>query len=87
MMISPEEFISEHAEKRYVELLPIRDVLLQDIRLFEESMGKEDDAVHIHPSPEVIYQMYLQYLGKLCVLIAEKYNEEYVWGKDFFADD
>lgn len=35
----------------------------------------------IHPSPEVVYQCNLEYLGKLCELIAEKYNQEYVWGE------
>ena len=78
MMISPEGFISEYTEKCYAELLHIRDELLQDICLFEEIVGKENDDVLICPSPEVIYQMNLQYLGKLCGLIAEKYNQEYV---------
>lgn len=36
----------------------------------------------IHPSPEVFYQCNLEYLGELCKLISEKYNQEYIWGEE-----
>lgn len=34
------------------------------------------DGIIMAPSPDVRYQMHLEYLGKLCELIAEKYREK-----------
>ena len=80
MMISPEMFIEMYKDKKYKELLPIRDELIQDIRDFEEEAYDPKEAL-IDPSPDVVYQMNLEYLGKLCELISKKYNKEYVWGE------
>lgn len=79
MMISPEGFIEMNKDKNYKELIKVRDELISDIRSFE---ADPDQKGFIDPSPEVVYQMNLQYLGKLCELIAEKYNQEYVWGTE-----
>ncbi len=79
MMISPMGFIEMHKEKRYEDLIKVRDELIDDLRSFE---ANPDQTGFINPSPEVVYQMNLQYLGKLCELIAEKYNQEYVWGEE-----
>ena len=77
-MISPEYFIKSQCRgKTYAELLEIREELLEEIREFENRI-EEVEKVLMCPSPEVIYQMNLQYLGKLCELIAETYNEEFV---------
>ncbi len=78
MMMSPDSFTEEHKDKSYKELLTVRDELLDEIRAFEDqTYDPELDLVH--PSPAVTYQCNLEYLGKLCELIAEKYNREYVW--------
>ena len=77
MMISLEGFIEMNKDKSYKELIKVRDELISDIRSFE---ADPDQKGFIDPSPEVVYQMNLQYLGKLCELIAEKYNQKYVWG-------
>ena len=70
MMISPESFIEHHKNKSYSELLPIRDELLDEIRAFENhSYDPELDL--IDPSPAVVYQCNLEYLGKLCELISK----------------
>lgn len=79
MMISPEMFVEMYKDKKYKELLPIRDELIQAIRDFEEETYDPKEAL-IDPSPDVVYQMNLEYLGKLCELISEKYNKEYVSG-------
>lgn len=81
MMISPEMFVEMYKDKKYKELLPIRDELIQAIRDFEEETYDPKEAL-INPSPDVVYQMNLEYLGKLCELISEKYNKEYVWGEE-----
>jgi hypothetical protein len=83
MMISPETFIRGYKSKKYSELIKIRDVLIRDIRRFERNKDEEykegDLIISCDPSPEVVYQVNLKYLGKLCELIAEKYNQEYIW--------
>ncbi len=74
MMISPEVFISMQMDKSYEELIEVRDEMMEDIKDFEEY---PDQTCLISPSPEVVYQMNLKYLAKLCELIAEKYNEKF----------
>ena len=80
MMISPNCYIDEIKHKSYKELLEERNVLLKSIYLFENEEIKQGEIIY-SPSPEVIYQMNLEYLGELCKLISKKYNEEYIWGK------
>lgn len=79
MMISPNGFIESYKNKSYKELLPVRDELMQEIWTFENH-SYDPKLIMMHPSPEVVYQCNLKYLGELCKLIADKYNQEYVWG-------
>ena len=80
MMISPESYVDELKDKSYKELLKNREELLECIYTFEN--GKIDKKEFmIKPSPDVKYQMHLEYLGELSKLIADKYREEYVWNK------
>ena len=81
MMISPEMFVAEHKDEKYKDLLPVRDELIEQIYAFENHTY-DPEMDKYHPSPDVLYQMHLQYLGKLCELISEKYNKEYVWGEE-----
>ena len=78
-MISPKAYIESECEgKSYKELLKMRDELLKGIYAFEK--GKiSPRAWMIKPSPEVKYQMNLEYLSELCKLIAETYRIEVVW--------
>ncbi len=69
-MISPEMFIEEYENMSYEELLPARDELIEDIRGLEKS-GDNDN----YPG-NTKYQVELEYLGKLCELIAEKFNDK-----------
>ena len=82
MMISSESFIEEHKNKSYKELLVVRDELIKDIIAFEKDTERQGEEWMIMPSPEVRYQCNLEYLGRLCQLIADKYNREYVWGDE-----
>ncbi len=72
-MISPEAYVDEYKDMSYEELLPIRDELIEDIKDFEKHGGGDTE---IHPSPDVMYQVNLEYLGKLCELIADKYRDK-----------
>lgn len=81
MILKPEEFIESHKNKSFKSLLSVRDELFAEIRAFENQnynsgVGMSD------PVPELVYLQDLMYLGKLCELISEKYNQEYVWGKE-----
>lgn len=78
-MISPQSFVDEFDDESYVTLLKERDKLIREIRHFEkhreEIMNSEE--AYICPSPDVVYQMNLEYLGALCMLISKKFNEEF----------
>ena len=80
MMISPDGFITHNKNKSCEELLPIRDELLKAIQNLENHRNGQKSGIKMHPSPEVVYQCNLMYLGRLCELIADKYNREIVWG-------
>lgn len=82
MMISPESFIEEHKNKSYKELLAVWDELMSEIIAFEKDTDRLGEEWMIMPSLEVRYQCNLEYLGRLCQLIADKYNREYVWGEE-----
>ncbi len=89
MMISPGYYIKGFADSSYQELMDERDRLLRSIKNYEESEKKGDrsgDEWQISPSPSVRYQCYLEYLAKLCLLMCEKYNQEYVWGNKSLAE-
>lgn len=78
-MISPGTFIEfECKGKSYKELLKMRDELLEEIYAFENG-NVSLEARMMCPSPEVVYQMNLEYLGELCKLISDTYNSEVVW--------
>lgn len=78
-MIRPGTFIEfECKGKSYKELLKIRDELVEEIYAFENG-NISPEAKMISPSPEVIYQMNLEYLGELCKLISDTCNSEVVW--------
>ena len=78
MMISPNCYIDELKDKSYKELLKERKELLKAIYSFEKEEIEQGEIIY-SPSPEVVYQMNLEYLGELCKLISKKYNEEYIW--------
>lgn len=86
MMISLEGFISEYQDKPYKELLPVKDIPIQDILRFEERKIDPEEEM-MRPSPEVVYQCNLKYLSMLCELIAEKYNQEFVLQEEDEEDD
>ena len=79
-IICPEVYIEMLNNKSYSDLIEERDSLIRVIREFEENMSETDDGItdYSSPSPEVEYQMNLLYLSKLCELIAEIYNRDYI---------
>lgn len=82
MLMSPEMYVVYLKDKKYKELLKERDSRMEAIRAFENDKNRSGEEWMIKPSPEVIYQCNLQYLAKICELIAETYNRVYVWGEE-----
>lgn len=83
MMISPSGYVEMLKDKTYPELIRERERLTEWIRKFEKDElagDRSDPAWRMCPSPDVKYQMYLEYLSELCSMMHEKYNTEYVWG-------
>ena len=79
MMISPQSYIDDLEDDSYEALIKERDILVREIRHFEkhwEEIMNSEEAL-ICPSPDVVYQMNLEYLGSLCMLISKKFNEEF----------
>lgn len=90
MMISPERFEEHWERESYPELIRERDRLIDFLRDFEkkEMAGdRSDPAWRMHPSPEVQYQVYFDYLAVLCGVMHRKYNSEYIWGERSLKDD
>lgn len=81
MMISPSSYVEELKDADYNTLIEERDELISFIVEFEKNEKAGDrsgDAWMMSPSPEVQYQVYLEYLSELCKLMYDRYNEEYV---------
>ncbi len=75
MMVSSENFIADLKNKSYKELLEIRDDLNRELVNFENTNIPQSEY-QISPSPDVVYQCNLEYLSRLCLLIAEKFRSE-----------
>ena len=90
MMISPASYIERFEKVEYMDLIKERDDLMQAIRRYEklEMAGdRSGDEWNFMPSPDVQYQVHLEYLSALCALMKEKYNDEYVWGDRNLQED
>ena len=82
MMISPDYYIEQLKEADYLQLIEERNGLIEAIEDFEKNEltgDRSGEARLMMPSPEVVYQMNLEYLGRLCEFMKEKYNRDYVW--------
>ena len=75
MMLSPESFVENLKDLPFDKLKKERDKLYREIRSFEKQDNEETGTLCIDPSPEVVYQMNLKYLGKLCELMSFSFNE------------
>lgn len=85
MMISPKMYLDELKDATYSELIAERKALIAFIDEYEEKElagDRSDEGWQMHPSPQVRYQCYLEYLSLLCSYMQEKYNKEFVWGDE-----
>lgn len=89
MMISSEMYAEQFKDATYKEMIKERDGLIRYNRKFEklEKAGdRSGEEWMIHPQPDVRYQMYMEYLAALLLIMKDKYNEEYVWGDKKLSD-
>ena len=83
MMISPGAYIGSLEGRSYPELIMERKKLIRYINRFEKNEmagDRSDPDWDFRPSPEVKYQVYLEYLSQICDLMRTKYNEEFIFG-------
>lgn len=79
MMISPESYINEKLQQSIEELMIERQTLQFELDKLELILTKKDysDSAWLSkPGPELQYQMNLEYMSKLCKLIADKIQQK-----------
>lgn len=81
MMISPDGYRELLVGASLEELRVKRDALMASVRRFEKRQHDEREYL-VDPSPEVVYQMELLYLAKVCELLCDEYNRTVIWGED-----
>lgn len=89
MMLNPEMYAEQFKNASYQEMIKERDSLMRCIRKYEKLEKAGDcsgEEWMIHPQPDVRYQMYMEYLAALLLLMKDKYNEDYVWGDKRLSD-
>lgn len=82
MMVSPNAFANEHQDDSYEELVNLREELLIEINKYEASDKSASANIACFPTPEVRYMMNLQYVARLCNMIAKKYNSTFAMGEE-----
>ncbi len=90
MMISPQSYVFKFRDADYKTLIDARTRLIEDLIRFEQNEMDSDrsgNAWMKSPSPEVIYQVKLEYLAALCRFMQQKYNKDYVRGDKALSDE
>ena len=80
MMMSPEMYVELNRNEPIEDIIKIRDELIDNIKDLEKivfSKDRSSDEWNFHPGPDVRYQVNLEYLSQICILLSEKYNAEY----------
>ena len=80
MMMSPEMFADEYRNDSIEEIIEIRNDLINDVKDLEKIVFDKErntESWELCPDPDVQYQVNLEYLSQICILLSEKYNEEY----------
>ena len=88
MMFSPDTFIKQLNDYTFPQLIAEKDSLVIEIKELEKIVyenDRTDQEWNVDPSPDIRYQMNLEYLAALCKLIKEKYNREIVGAEDEYT--
>ena len=78
MMPDPQSYVESVKDYPYQDLIKEKDELVRDIRKLERQLFNNQDQIEIrYPSPDVEYQVYLEYLSELTAYMSKRYNEEF----------
>jgi len=80
MMPDPQSYVESIKDYPYRDLIKEKDELVRDIRKLERQLFNNQDKEQIeirYPSPDVEYQVYLEYLSALTAYMSKRYNEEF----------
>lgn len=86
MMMSPDAFLLKYENASYLELLKLKNELVQCIAEFEQDYDMEEPGWEMQPGPDVRYQYNLEVLGKLVPKLKEAFNREYESGEKTISD-
>lgn len=86
MMMSPEMFLEEYKNASYIELLKLKNELVQNISDFEHDYDMKSPNWRYMPSPDVHYQWDLEVLSALTNMLKEAFNREYEFGEKSMSD-
>lgn len=84
-MISPKVYVSLHEKESFDVLIEERKRLIKEITDLEKIVfdeNKSGESWQRKPSPDVRYQLSLEYLAELCKFMSLKYNREVVHSDD-----
>ena len=79
MMQDQQSYVESIKDYPYQDLIKEKDELVRDIRKLERQLfNNNQDQIEIrYPSPDVEYQVYLEYLSALTAYMSKRYNEEF----------
>lgn len=80
MMLCPSAYVSVLEDEPYNVLIEKKNNLVEEIKELEEMMFSRESPVggyDICPSPDVMYQVKLDYLSELCKLMTNRFNADY----------
>jgi len=78
MMISSITYVEKHKDASYNTLIDERNKLMELIKEYEtkEKAGdRSRDEWDIYPRPDVRYQVHLEYLAELCLMMKDIFCE------------
>lgn len=78
-MISPEAYISQLENCTLEQMITERNSLYRELKRLEKLVLEKDysnEEWNILPSVETRYDVYLEYVSKMCLLIRDKYRED-----------
>ena len=80
-MLCSGAYLEMHKGDTFEQLISERDRLFAEIKDLEKIVYTEARHGDMHPGPDVVYQVELEYIAELCNFIKEKYNNEIIWNE------
>lgn len=84
--MSPEGFLAEYENASCLELLKLKNELVQSISEFEKDYEMKNPDWNMNPSPDVRYQWNLEVLSSVASMLHEAFNRDYEMGEKSISD-